>query len=362
MAQCGHSHTVCSDVSGNIWVWGDNSYGQLGLGDKKARNEPVLNEKLGNICEVSCNGKSTICVDTTGVVFGFGYNFHGNLGLDIESTTVPIEITSLNKIRYVACGECHTACIDDYGGLWTFGLNNYGQLGVGRSKAQSQPQPQKVALEKVKHVDCGSYHTLCITESNQAFGFGRNSFGQLMCEGGGTAKKLLPTKVAAFPHPIDTIACGSDHVITLLENGDVYGVGCNDKGQCGIGIRTDTHIPVKIAISDVTKIFCGANHTIVITLQGMYGFGDNKDRQILAKGSLTEISSPERIPYGDHVYSVSRGGFHIIAKGKDGALWAHGRNTNHQLGLPQNSVSNRFPDEFAEQFWEQSIHAKSARK
>ena len=39
---CGYAHTVARTASGNVWVWGLNVKGQLGLGDTTSRYTPVL--------------------------------------------------------------------------------------------------------------------------------------------------------------------------------------------------------------------------------------------------------------------------------------------------------------------------------
>ena len=42
---CGHSHTLVTNVQGQIFAWGNNEYGQLGLGDNAPKfiRKPILN-------------------------------------------------------------------------------------------------------------------------------------------------------------------------------------------------------------------------------------------------------------------------------------------------------------------------------
>ena len=44
-------HTICITKNENIYIWGNNDYGQLGIGDNNNRNIPTLlnlpnNEKI----------------------------------------------------------------------------------------------------------------------------------------------------------------------------------------------------------------------------------------------------------------------------------------------------------------------------
>ena len=41
MVSCGTKHTVAVCGRGDVWFWGNNDYGQLGLGDFEERKMPV---------------------------------------------------------------------------------------------------------------------------------------------------------------------------------------------------------------------------------------------------------------------------------------------------------------------------------
>jgi X-linked retinitis pigmentosa GTPase regulator len=55
---CGQSHTAFISDSGHLYVMGDNSVGQLGVGEKglKAKNTPTLVESLADyfVSQISC--------------------------------------------------------------------------------------------------------------------------------------------------------------------------------------------------------------------------------------------------------------------------------------------------------------------
>ncbi len=76
----------------NVWVFGSNKYGQLGLGDNKNRNVPtqMLNQKAK---QVSVGGESTAIIDLENNVWVFGGNYFGQLGLgDNQDRNIPTQI------------------------------------------------------------------------------------------------------------------------------------------------------------------------------------------------------------------------------------------------------------------------------
>lgn len=62
-----------------VYGWGQNKFGQLGLGDDKDRSTPTLIDKVldFNFKKVSCGNSHTALLDEGGVLFTFGNNEYG---------------------------------------------------------------------------------------------------------------------------------------------------------------------------------------------------------------------------------------------------------------------------------------------
>lgn len=92
----------------------------------------------------------------------------------------------------------HILCKDKDNGksrLFGFGSSNYGQLGNGQSLTKHEPV--EIALENGKEVtkiSSGAFHSVCMTEDETLYGFGKCSKGQLA---GGVSK--LATKKQLGP-------------------------------------------------------------------------------------------------------------------------------------------------------------------
>ena len=105
---CGVDHSIFLDINGNVFATGENDYGQLGLGKESSILEfTAIPQKLNipPIRQISCGYDFTICLSEEGTVFSFGDNRYGQLGLgDIDEHRFPQKIESLENIDFVECG------------------------------------------------------------------------------------------------------------------------------------------------------------------------------------------------------------------------------------------------------------------
>ncbi|KAK2852330.1 hypothetical protein Q7C36_007531 [Tachysurus vachellii] len=178
---------VTSQKHGQLFTWGQNSSGQLGLGNKsQSFHSPQLLETLCGIplTQISAGGDHSFALSLSGAVFGWGRNCAGQLGLgDRDDRHVPVCVKSLNlkKTVFISCGEHHTAVLTKGGLMLTFGSGRYGQL--GHNSLRDEHQPRVVAEfwgSKVSQIACGQHHTLALVESsNTIYSFGCGEQAQL---------------------------------------------------------------------------------------------------------------------------------------------------------------------------------------
>ena len=131
---CGYYHTFILKNDGTLWGCGDNSYGELGLGDTTDRKIfTQVTTNADNIKEVQCGGSYTIILKNDGTLWGCGYNGNGELGLgDTTNKNTFTQITTnANDIKEIYCGVAHTFILKNDSTLWSCGYNSDGQLGLG---------------------------------------------------------------------------------------------------------------------------------------------------------------------------------------------------------------------------------------
>ncbi|RXN09138.1 putative E3 ubiquitin- ligase HERC4 [Labeo rohita] len=159
---CGDHHSMALTNNSQLFVWGENSHGQLGL-KKDHPGSPSAQhvESLSGIpvAQISAGGDHSFVLSLSGVVFGWGKNSAGQLGLgDTTDRHVPTIINSLQrkKIVSISCGGEHTATLSKGGAVFTFGSGGSGQLGHNSLKDEHCP---RVVAElwgsKVSEVTCG---------------------------------------------------------------------------------------------------------------------------------------------------------------------------------------------------------------
>uniref|UniRef100_A0A4W4FY63 HECT domain-containing protein n=1 Tax=Electrophorus electricus TaxID=8005 RepID=A0A4W4FY63_ELEEL len=237
---CGNQHCIALSKDGQLFTWGQNSSGQLGLG--KGEPSSVSPQPLKSLCgiplaQISAGGDHSFALSLSGAVFGWGRNSAGQLGLNDElDRAVPCHIKFLRsqKVVYISCGDEHTAALTKDGGLFTFGNGSRGQLGHDSTK--NEPLPRRV-LElmgtEVSQITCGSHHTLAFVPSTGlVYAFGCNDHGQLGLGSRGNAKIPLPVRNIHPPYLGSTqtdmgkytvckIHSGGDHSFLLLTDDEV---------------------------------------------------------------------------------------------------------------------------------------------
>lgn len=72
--QCGRNHTFCKIQDGEIYSWGDNEYGQLGIGNSINQLTPVRNSlSREDTIDIKCGSKHTLILTSNGEVHSCGF-------------------------------------------------------------------------------------------------------------------------------------------------------------------------------------------------------------------------------------------------------------------------------------------------
>jgi hypothetical protein len=253
-------------------------------------------------------------------VYAWGGNGSGQLGNGTTTdSTVPVEVIfppTVTTVTAIAAGSYHSMAITD-DGLYTWG-DNGGQLGDGTYLNRSLPV--KVAFPStvttIVAISGGGFHSLAITDDG-LYAWGNNTFGQL--GDGTTMGSLRPTKVVfqrkPAPTTVTAIAAGFWHSLAIGDN-SVYGWGYNGNGELGAITGATTVSPVKVIFPKktpvlVTAIAAGSMHSLALTDNGLYAWGNNSSGQLGIQGanSLT----PAKVQAESNVIAIGAGYDHSLA-------------------------------------------------
>ncbi|XP_057573682.1 X-linked retinitis pigmentosa GTPase regulator isoform X3 [Hippopotamus amphibius kiboko] len=272
-AACGRNHTLVSTEGGKVYATGGNNEGQLGLGDTDERNTFHLISFFTSqhkIKQLSAGSNTSAALTEDGELFMWGDNSEGQIGLqNITNICVPHRVTIGKPISWISCGYYHSAFVTTEGELYTFGESEYGKLGLPQKLLSNHKVPQLVPgiPEKVIQVVCGGGHTVALTE-NAVYTFGLGQFGQL---GLGTSifEASEPKVIENIKdQKISYVCCGENHTALITDLGLMYTFGDGRHGKLGLGMENFTNQFIPALCSNLLKftvqlVACGGCHMLV---------------------------------------------------------------------------------------------------
>lgn len=343
-ASCGSRHSMVLTSQGEVFSWGWGATGQLGHGDLKGSTTPTRIEffKQNGIAidNISCGGCHSGAVTRNGELYMWGEAHWGQLGLQKEYTSTQQATPARCIIRddqgrevkvvKVSCGGAHTAALTDNGEVYMWGRCDSGQLGAGQKWIEVASDEGSLSVSTPHHVDgfdgekvvqvaCGAFHTAAVTESGAVYIWGKEDYGML---GVGQCSDLHhPQRIEFFnDKPALRVSCGGWHTVVVTKNGECYTFGRGEFGRLGLGdtrSRTRPHLVQALKDKHIVQAACGGSHTLFLTADGAAYSAGRADHGRLGyqvtKQSLIpaplESSSMGAIP----LRQVSAGGAHSIA-------------------------------------------------
>ncbi|MEM8813061.1 MAG: Ig-like domain-containing protein [Pseudomonadota bacterium] len=378
----GNQFSAFIDTETNtLFTTGANFFGQLGNGETGFNIEQpravALPEGFDEtITSVAVGQIHTTFLTDAGDVYSFGFNLRGPLGLgDEEIRTTPTKIEGVlddETVVGVETGNGVSFAITDTGALYSWGSNTNGQLGLGDREERLVPtRVEALADETVVAVSSGTSYTLVLTADGQVYGFGTNRDGQLGSpdglepDGSTMTRVLSPVLAAGLPSDIVAITADTNTSYAVTSDGRVFGWGESRFGQLLVGTdlgdgtftpdTTDVLVPIELtALPDnVIDVKGGARWGAALTAEGdVYLWGPNDEGPTggLDGDPLAETDSsffPVKIAELDdpNIVEIQTGPNAIVARAEDGRLFTWGINGDGRLGFDSNGETVYFPQE-----------------
>ncbi|XP_042515874.1 ultraviolet-B receptor UVR8 isoform X2 [Macadamia integrifolia] len=287
---CGGAHSLFLTETGRVYATGLNDFGQLGISDERSYTlEPVEVTGLNkDIIQISAGYHHSSAITVDGELYMWGNNSSGQLGLGRRTAKIvpePTRVESLAgiNIKMIALGSEHSIAVTEEGEALSWGEGGSGRLGHGHqssilgffsSKSEYTPRLIKT-LEgvKVKNVAAGMLHSVCIDENGSVFIFDERANIKL---GFGKANNTSPSIISELPLS-EEVACGGYHTCVITTDGELYTWGSNENGCLGIGSMDVVHRPERVEgpflKSPVCKVSCGWKHTAAISGGDIFTWG-----------------------------------------------------------------------------------------
>jgi len=304
----GVSHVLAIRSDSTLWGWGLNSAGQLGLADTFNRSAPAQISTL-SWKEVSAGTDHSLAISSNGSLWAWGQGSSGQLGVLTES----------QSWAQIAEGSSFTLAKRSDGTIWSWGLNNVGQLGINNTINRSSPTQIGTSSWSQVFVGYNTGFAGAIKGDGTLWTWGINSSGQL---GNSTfVTRSSPTQVAQVTNhnTWNYVEAGADYMLGIDKVGELWGWG------------SSTGLSIQPGPFSWTQISESGAHTVAIRDDGlMFAWGLNNAGQLGLNDTLNR-SSPIQVGYQSWSL-VSTGLSHTLAVAKDGTLWSWGLNTSAQLG------------------------------
>ncbi len=289
----GGDHTLAVKPDGTLWTWGENSDGQLGLGDSDDRYTPVqvsdptgVDSANSSWAAVTTGSKFSVLLRTDGTVWSTGADGSGQLGNGTDGNTDTItpvceaDATScspgtnqLTGIKGVSTGELHALVVTSGGAVLSWGDGN-GNLGNGGTASSNTPVAVCALnisscsvgtdnLTGVAVVEAGYQNSFALLDNGDLLSWGLNDYGELG-NGESQTPKDEPGRVCAvgatapcsdFLTNVKSVSSGGYHVVAVQNDGTLLAWGADDDnygnlGQADGGALSESYVPIEVIGTD----------------------------------------------------------------------------------------------------------------
>ena len=218
----GTRHSCAVDASGQIYCWGQNSYGQLGDGTLEARPYAVPVASTETFKQVVAGENQSCALATSGKPYCWGYVGDGVAGVTPFFTTQPVAVDGDATFVSLTAGRAHTCGLTESGAAYCWGANGDGQLGVGSTTAQARPTAVVGDLRFVS-LTAGSAHTCGLTTEGRTVCWGSDEAGQV---GSNAAAGDCRTRCITSPALVDgrfvALSAGAEYTCGADEDGTAW--------------------------------------------------------------------------------------------------------------------------------------------
>lgn len=355
---CGESHLFLLTKNKEVYGIGSNDHGQLGLPNMTVATKPYM-VHLGERIRVSrlyVGTDTTFCISTKNQVYSWGLNLEGQLGLGhFENRLHPTLVQSLShlsssskqaKSRHcilnesevivdLACGALHTLALSNKSRVYSCGFGENFSLGHGNNRTSSSfkeisyfSQLSSTSSYKIEKLCCGTSHSGALID------------GKVYLWGTFAASKYSVNKTPSamhLPSPIADFVMGDLLTVMLTRAGEVYTLGENTDCQLGVPHNEKYQSILVDLPCRIEYICCGLNHVIAInnSRKRIFGWGSNREGQIHPRSSSKYFKEPLKLPWMDKAKA------YIITCGPLSTILVSGHRVElHPHGVEREDIQN----------------------
>ena len=267
-----HSLILTNNTSNNLYSCGNNSKGQLGVGSSIDASRNTFTNIITNISgkkikNISAGNEHSLILtsDISNNLYSCGNNSNGELGIGNNTNQSSFQLAntgSINtkKILSISAGKYHSILLtnENLNNLYSCGENGSGQLGLGNNtdKNEFTSVTTNINGKRTIHISCGGDHSLILTNdsSNNLYSCGKNNSGQLGLANNVDYNSFQLSSNTLQNNYYNSISAGYNHsfVTTFDKTNKFYVVGNNNSGQLDLSNNTTD---INILINSTINIY-----------------------------------------------------------------------------------------------------------
>ena len=277
--------------NGTVWAWGVNSYGELGDGQLTPYETKAVKVDFPVGVKITALANpmpfdAGLAIDSNGHAWGWGLNGNDDLCLSALIETRPQQLP-LSDVTLVTGARTH-ALFDSNGLLYACGSGDAGELGNGSTTSTSIPNRRHRVPERNQghrsHLIVGGIRRAARQRRLLRLGLQRG--GPARHRHHRQQRNARQGRPSRPGHPRVPRRQWAEEWTDrrLLKNGSVWTWGSNDRGQLGIGTRTNSDIPVQVHVPrrvTLVEVNSGGYASYGIDNTGrLWAWGDNSNGQL----------------------------------------------------------------------------------
>ena len=353
----GDKFMVVQTATGEIWGWGDNSNGVLGGAQTAERGTNITNPvQIGlpgtvKSVAISAGTDHVLAVGSDGNVYAWGNNTYGQLGIDNGGLTVSaptlVETLKNKNVISVSAGRYFSLVLTEGGQVYSFGANNRLQLGYELANSATYSATPTLIADLstvfITQISAGYESAIAIDINSKAYLWGSTKNCVLGTEDGDPPAKapaVLPnTKTQT---PIDSVVLGENHSAFLLNDGTVGFMGFNKYGQYGNEKLAEVG-SIRFNVTDtsalnIISIAVSQQQTVLLSADGKVYTAGARIPSNTESATNTFVFLFEGAASAPVASAIAAGYQNGAMIAQDGSVWTWGDNSRGQLG--NSSVDN----------------------
>ena len=296
----GKTHVICI-ASYKAYAWGSNAWGKLGLSAKSCEDfieyPAPIDKIMGKVKMASVSETHSLILLTNGEIFSFGQNMYGKLGIgDINKyfaydegdkvsepfETEPQQVKNIIFAEYITSSNSHCSCIMKYDHnyensykVFTWGSGFSGKLGHNNTDDVYEPQ----RIEELDssntffmQVSLGDEFSLALDKEGRIWGWGRKKYLGFYSDNNVKNDVLLTPKILSgqekkfkYVSSCDTYSLAIDY------QGTLYGFGKISNEEKVAYVQFNPNKPFNFNES-LDIVSCGGSHYGAISSSGNVPF------------------------------------------------------------------------------------------